>query len=713
MGYYDDLHKSVYDSVYKRNFARDSAWKMAQRAANIAVYDAQQRDVRAAESGSGRLSTVYKALMAGQTVTPYKPQEKKVDQTVGESIGSIYRAAGINADVNKYREEGVGGWLTQNISGMTKAQQRKLANISMVLQAGGQVTTGGKVLKGSDAARLLGAYGELPSDSRIPAGVTPYMTTVGGETSIDFYKDGVPMDWNRQEKYIGAAIAPKYQKKYQVGEGGQITDKITAGEKYDVVRNTMKDGPKAFVVPHHQTVKYTTPEGAVKTTSVPQMNASELTQFRLLMVKEGNKILSIGDPRSLGEAQLKTMMAGGQTWDQRHLIGSQTKESPAIIKEHTIVTQNLESGREVPQLITDYKVLMDKMGMTEEKAKKTVSNQVKKYKAEAAVFGVTLTKPGSTTKVPTLTGDTYDVSTPEKKFDIPFPIGDKATETYQGEGWTVSKSGGSIINFGDGNVVGLQGVELSKDAQDYYRKMGVGTQIVTKDGQTKAGAGVRRKSANPYGGKSAIGTAWGAHKASVLSSARGIVDDENKWMAEQEKRAAEWDEYYAWVENQEKLYEAQKKAEEKAEKEYQEALTKFKKEQNKEGIEAWASATPYRRDRVQKPRRRAKQNIIQDAQASMNWGKLSNPFESTSGGVLSPYQRQSRRRVISKARGRQILPQGSMFRTSVMGDKPLAKRIRKGPKATKRVTRVDYFSPAYALAGFYMPRQMGKGGKKQ
>ena len=53
MGYYDNLYKSVYDSVYKRNFARDSAWRMAKGAANRAVYDAKQRDVRAAESGSG------------------------------------------------------------------------------------------------------------------------------------------------------------------------------------------------------------------------------------------------------------------------------------------------------------------------------------------------------------------------------------------------------------------------------------------------------------------------------------------------------------------------------------------------------------------------------------------------------------------------------------------------------------------------------------
>ena len=297
--------------------------------------------------------------------------------------------------------------------------------------------------------------------------------------------------------------------------------------------------------------------------------------------------------------------------------------------------------------------------------------------------------------------------------NIPHPIGEKATKIYQDAGWTVSKSGGTIINFKSG-AVGLQGVTLSPEAQAHYAKLGIGVQNVSEHGQTTAGHGVRRKSTSRAGGsgKSRIGSDSGRQKHKALASARAFVDAENQWHAEQEKRAAEWDEYYAWVADQEKLYEAQKKAEEKAEKEYQEALTKFKKEQNKEGIEAWATATPYRRERVQKPRRRPKQNIVQDAQASMNWGKLSNPFEASSG-MLSPYQKQSRRRNIrGMIRQGRATRRGGPMRMGIVGDRPLAKRIRKGPKAAKRITKVDYFSPAFAIAGFYMPQQRKKGGKQ-
>ena len=702
MGYYDSLYWSTYRAVEKANMHRYNPAVIGQRAASVAVYDARQRDIRSfGQSGGGRLGDVYRAYLAGRTPTENRPREKAVDQTVGESIGSIYKAAGVNVDVNKYREAGVDGWLTQNISTMTPKQRRKIAAAMTVLHAGGQVTSGGKVLKGSEAARLIQAYGEIPSDAKIPAGVTPYMTITGDDIGFDFYQGGQPMDRQRFDKYMGANVSSKYKGQYKVGER-QMTDKISSGEKYDVVRyqqrvdtgSGVKTEYKAVAVPHHQTVKYQTPDGMVHTKKVPQMDSGEMAAFKTNMIKDGNRIVSIGDATSLGESQLRSIVAKGDT---------------GKLYSDLVVTQGLEKGREVPQLVTDYKVLVDKTGMSKEEAKSIVSRQVKQYKAEAAAFGVTLTKGDqkTTTKV---FGDGTKVV--QGGINVP-SLDTAAKQAYSDMGYTVQGTGGTIINFKSGSV-GLQGVTLSPEAQAHYAKLGVSVQNVSADGQTTAGHGVRRKSTSRVGGrgKSRLGSSWGHAQNKALDQARAFVDAENKWHAEQELRAKEWDEYYAWVAEQEKLYEAQKKAEEKAEKEYQEALAKYKKEQNKEGIEAWATATPYRRDRVQKPRRRPKQNIIQDAAASINWGRLANPFEAA-GGMLSPYQRQSRKRVITKA-----IRQGAMqrqvqpFRMGVMGDKPLAKRIRKGPKAAKRITRVDYFSPAFAIAGFYMPQQGKKGGKQ-
>ncbi len=338
MGYYDNLYKSVYDSVYQRNFSRDSAWKMAKRAANIAVYDAQQRDVRSAEGGSGRLSTVYKALMAGQTVTPYKPPEKRVETTVGESIGAIYRAAGVDVNTDN-RTPGTGGWLTQNIGGLTPKQSKKIAAAVGVLHAGGTVTAAGKIVKPDDAKRLLMAYGELPSQTMLPQGTTPYLTISGdGQLSYDIYHKGQPADAHRFDKYLGVKASSEYAGQYQLGFR-TATDKITKGEGYDVVRyQTMVDGKtqyKAVAVPHQHEVKYKTQEGVTKTQLIPQMSPAEKKTFEIGMMEQGHNVISIGDAKSMGEGQLKAHVAKGNTGDLYHSL---------------IVTQNLQKGNEIPQL---------------------------------------------------------------------------------------------------------------------------------------------------------------------------------------------------------------------------------------------------------------------------------------------------------------------------------------------------------------------------
>jgi len=290
-------------------------------------------------------------------------------------------------------------------------------------------------------------------------------------------------------------------------------------------------------------------------------------------------------------------------------------------------------------------------------------------------------------------------------------ISPEAKDYYASLGVQVTSSGptkSSIYWGSTGKSVTIPGA-LSAEAQEFYKKAGVKTSVTTGSGQTVAGHGVRRTS-RYGGGKTSIGSHHGHMQAKMLGQARAHVAEEERWMKEQESRQKEWDEYYKWVAEQEKLYEEQKKAEEKAEKQYQKDLAAYKKKKGQEEMADWAAPTSYRKDRIQKPRRRPAQMIMQDAQAAVNWGNLSNPFEAgTIGGMGRPLIRQE---VRQRSREMGVTPREfrmDFFGTDVRKDvRQTVKAKTKGAGVRPRTRTTPFFSPAYILSGFGM-----KGGKKQ
>ena len=719
MGYYDNLYKSVYDSVYKRNFARDSAWRMAKGAANRAVYDAKQRDVRAAESGSGRLSTIYKALMRGQTVVAHKPPEKRVDMTPDEAMAAIYKAAGVSTSKLGWESDEVtGNWTrTQgDIGSLTPKERRKVFAVMQTIQAGGQVTSGGKKIDPKSVKLLLQNYGELPGDVKIPKGFTPELRMIDGKMQMGLTPTGSKDDTTAYFRKVERAEVGKMAREAGVPEG----------REYDVLMNYVQNekgqfmpkakvkpftrqvtfkGTKEVVVPaklgkkareHYEAqgvkVKYNTPrateeqlkKGITPKTTTTLVYPKSPVQVPGVMSPEAIKYYqdmgaTVSEPMSqITDAQIRAHEKQGM--DAYHYSQIMGKE------ERPVTLQDLEEvvgKKEAPKLFEAQRAARKAAD-----AKRTETKV--DWGDKSAVFGGV-----------NLSGTSVGEN-----------LSPEAKDYYASLGVQVTSSGptkSSIYWGSTGKSVTIPGA-LSAEAQEFYKKAGVKTSITTGSGQTVAGHGVRRSSRNPYGGKSAIGTAWGAHKASVLGQARGILEDEQKWHAEQETRQKEWDEYYKWVAEQEKLYKAQKKAEEEAEKQYQKDLAAYKKKKGQEEMADWAAPTAYRKDRIQKPRRRPRQQIMQDAQSAVNWGMLSNPFEAgTPGGMGRPLIRQE---IKQRAKAAGVTPREyrmDFFSPQIRQDiRQTVKAKTKGVGARPQTRTTPFFSPAYILSGFGM-----KGGKKQ
>ena len=324
MGYYDNLYKSVYDSVYKRNFARDSAWRMAKGAANRAVYDAKQRDVRAAESGSGRLSTIYKALMRGQTVVAHKPIEKRVEMTPGEALSAIYKAAGISTTGGylpggtpgyspDYKGGRAGGKFVQRsfftpdgqevitdrapmAKDLNKKQRNKLLTIMQTINAGGTVTVEGQVLDKKSVDLLMKNYGGIPSTAKgkLPSNVTPVLEIRDGQMELSTRVQGLT-DAQRFQDQIARDARQS---------GGIVAEHrgVKKGMKYDLLTTWADDDTYTInVIPHTRWLE----KGAERFKAPGYLSPKAIDAYK-------EKGWKVSDPTGLDREQRAEATAKGQ-----------------------------------------------------------------------------------------------------------------------------------------------------------------------------------------------------------------------------------------------------------------------------------------------------------------------------------------------------------------------------------------------------------------
>ena len=757
MGYYDDLHKSVYDRVYRQNFARGSAWKMAKGAANRAVYDAQMRDVRSVESGSGRLSTVYKALMRGQTVTTHKPIEKRVDMTPGEALSAIYKAAGIStvgADGKKrgflpggtprydgkYKGGAAGGrfkqqdydattdtWLdaspdrpdrwygaqTANVSELTPKERKKLFAVMQTIQAGGQVTSGGKKLDSKTVKLLLQNYGELPSDMKIPKGFTPELRMIDGKIQMALMPTGTKDD------------TAAYFRKVERAEVGKMAEKagVPEGREYDVLMNYVQNEkgqyvPKATVKPFTRQVTFK----GTKDVVVPmRLGEDARKHYEAQGVKVTYNISKGGERKSTtlsfpkSPVQVPGVMSPEAVKYYQNM-GATVSDPMSQVTDAQIRAHEKQGTDNLPAYHYSQVKGKEERPVTLQDLENIVGKKEapKIFEAQRAARKATDAK-RTETKVDWGDKSVVFGGVNLSGTSVGENLSPEAKDYYSSLGVQVTSSGKttSSIYFGGGKSVTIPGA-LSAEAQKFYKNLGVTTSVDSGSGGNPSTnlKGVRRTS-RYGGGKTSIGSHHGHMQAKMLGQARAHVAEEERWMKEQESRQKEWDEYYKWVAEQEKLYEEQKKAEEKAEKQYQKDLAAYKKKKGQEEMADWASPTAYRKDRIQKPRRRPAQMIMQDAQAAVNWGNLANPFEAgTLGGMGRPMIRQE---VRQRAREMGVTPREfrmNFFSPQIRQDiRQTVKAKTKGVGVRPQTRTTAFFSPAYILSGYGM--QKGYGGKKQ